>query len=417
MKALVHGYLIDGNGNDPISDATIIIDEEGRISEVGSGVQPPAGAEIIDVSGRTIMPGLIDNHVHFFGQVGPSMQDEALKPTTFRAFEAADRARRTLDAGITSVRDVGFTPRGFKMAAHQGLIAAPRMNIAVTILSQTGGHSDFRLPSGIEHTFTAALSNKIEWPAWVADGVEGVTKATRQILQAGADLIKICTSGGVLSPEDGPNDTGFTREEIAAIVYEAHAKGKYVAAHAQGLKGIKNAIENGVRTIEHGYFVDEETAEDMVERGTYLVPTFHAGLGILKSEAANPGSVLPQALSKTKEILKFKKQNISMAISKGVKVAMGTDAGVGVHGTNAEELSNLIDIGGMTPMQAIVAATKTGAECNRMSDDVGTIEVGKLADILVVEGNPLDQISILEDKSNLLMIMQGGNAHEDLISS
>jgi imidazolonepropionase-like amidohydrolase len=143
------------------------------------------------------------------------------------------------------------------------------MNIAVTILTQTGDHGDPRSPAGIDHPIVAALSNTPELPEWVADGVEGVTKAARQLLQAGADLIKIATSGGVLSPQGGPNETGFTREEIAAIIYEAHAKGKYVAAHAQGLKGIKNAIENGVRTIEHGYFVDEETAEDMVKRGTY----------------------------------------------------------------------------------------------------------------------------------------------------
>lgn len=417
MKVLVHGNLIDGTGNAPISDATIVIDDDGRISEVGQGVQPPRGADVIDVSGRTIMPGLIDNHVHFFIQVGTPMQDEALKPTTFRAFEAAERARATLDAGITSVRDLGTTPRGFKMAAQQGLIAAPRMNISTTILSQTGGHSDWLLPSGMEGPIASALSNKLEWPAWTADGIEGVTRATREILRAGADLIKICTTGGVLSPEDEPTDTGFTREEIAAIVGEASAKGTYVAAHAQGVQGIKNAIENGVRTIEHGIFVDEETAEDMVKRGTFLIPTFHAPQGILKAEAANPGSILPQSLRKTHEVLDVQNENIRMAIAKGVKVTMGTDAGVGIHGTNAEELRYMIELGGMTPMQAIVASTKLGAECNRMADDVGTLEPGKLADVLVVDGNPLDQISMLEDKSNLLIIMQGGHSHKDLISN
>jgi imidazolonepropionase-like amidohydrolase len=416
LKALVHGYLIDGNGNDPISDATIVIDDDGRISAVGSGIDPPTGAEVIDVSGRTIMPGLIDNHVHFFFQVGTPMQESALKPATFHVLEAAERARRTLDAGITSVRDVGLTPRGFKMAAQKGLIAAPRMNIAVTILSQTGGHSDTLLPSGIYPPLRTALSNKNEWPVWTADGTEEVTKASRQILRAGADFIKICTTGGVLSPEDEPTDTGFTREEIAAIVYEAQAKGKYVAAHAQGVQGIKNAIENGVRTIEHGIYVDEETAEDMVRRGTFLIPTFHAPRGVLEAEAAKPGSVLPQSLRKTREVIEAHSANVKMAIEKGVKIAMGTDAGVGIHGTNAMELRYMVELGGMTPMQAIIASTKTGAECNRMSGDVGTLEVGKLADILVVEGNPLDQIAILEDKSSLLMIMQGGNAHKDLIS-
>ena len=153
------------------------------------------------------------------------------------------------------------------------------MNIAVTMMSQTEGHGDFLLPPGIRSLLFTAMSNSIEWPNRVCDGIDGVTKTTREILRACADFIKICTTGGVLSPEDEPSHTQFTREEIAAIVYEARAKGKYVAAHAQGIEGIKNAVECGVRTIEHGFYVDEETADDMVRRGVFLVPTFHAPRG------------------------------------------------------------------------------------------------------------------------------------------
>ena len=232
MKALVHGTLIDGTGTDPVSDATLIVDDDGRISDVGAGIEPPRDTEVIDVSGRTIIPGLIDCHVHFFLQIGQTMQEQALTPLTMRVFEAAQRARMTLDAGFTSVRDTGLTPRGFKMAVERGLIESPRLSIAVTFMSQTGGHGDQLLPSGLQGAHTAALINTVEWPNRLCDGLEGVMKTTREILRAGADFIKICTSGGVLSPEDEPSHTQFTREEIAAVVYEARAKGKYVAAHA-----------------------------------------------------------------------------------------------------------------------------------------------------------------------------------------
>jgi imidazolonepropionase-like amidohydrolase len=417
MKALVHGTLIDGTGTEPVLDATVIVDDDGRIVDVGVGIDPPRGAEVIDVSGRTILPGLIDCHVHFFLQFGRSMQEEALTPLTLRVFEAAERARATLDAGVTSVRDAGMTPRGFKMAAQRGLIASPRLNVAVTIMSQTGGHQDTLLPSGIRTPLATALSDSIEWPNRVCDGIDGVVKTTREVLRAGADFIKICATGGIMAPGSEPTHTQFTREEITAVVYEAQAQGKYVAAHAQGLQGIKNAVESGARTIEHGIYVDEETADDMVRRGTYLVPTFHALQGVLKADAANPGSILPQSLRKTLDVIDIHKANIRMAIEKGVKVAMGTDAGIGLHGANAEELTHMVDLGGMSPMQAIVAATKTAAECNRMGDEVGTLKPGMLADLLVVEGDPLSDISILEDKSNLAMIMQGGNAHKDLITN
>ena len=187
-------------------------------------------------------------------------------------------------------------------------------------------------------------------------------------------------------------------------------------AHAQGVEGIKNAIESGVRTIEHGVYVDEETADDMVRRATYLVPTFHAGQGFLKAEEANSGSFLPQSLRKAREARGILEVYIRMAIERGVKVAMGTDAGVGRHGTNAEELTYLVTMGGMSPMEAIVAATRTAAECNQMDSEVGTLTEGMFADLLVVDGDPLADISILEEKSNLLMIMQGGNPHKDLIT-
>ncbi len=413
MKALVHGTLIDGTGTDPVPDATIAIDDDGHIADVGAGIEPPRGADVIDVSGRTIMPGLIDCHVHLFLQLG-DIEADALKPLTTRVLEAAERAKRTLDAGITSIRDIGGTPQGFKLAAQRGLFASPRMNIAVSIISQTGGHGDYALPSGIAHPWMAAmLGYETEWPNSVGDGVESVTRVARETFRAGADFLKICTTGGLSLPNEDPNHTQFTVEEIKAMVAEANAHGSYVAAHAQGLQGIKNALAGGVRTIEHGYFMDEEVADSMVEQGRYLVPTAHLTNGRLRKEAANPGSLPEDVIARSNTVA----ANLKMAYEKGVTIAMGTDVGVAEHGTNAEDLTALVALTGMSPMQAIDAATKTASECNRTDSQAGTLTIGKQADLLVVNGDPLADISMLENESNLLMIMQGGKVHKDLINS
>ena len=396
-----------------MSDATIVIDDDGRIANVGTGIEPPRGAEVIDVSGRTIMPGLIDCHVHLFLQLG-DLGTDALAPLTTRVLEAADRATRTLDAGVTSIRDIGGTPLGFKLATQRGLFASPRMNIAVSIISQTGGHGDFALPSGITHPWMAALLGyETEWPNSVGDGIEGVTRVARETFRAGADFLKICTTGGLSLPDEDPNHTQFTVEEIKAMVAEANARGSYVAAHAQGLQGIRNALEGGVRTIEHGYFMDEETADQMVDRSSYLVPTAHLTNGRLRKEKANPGSSPADVIARSETVA----TNLKMAFEKGVTIAMGTDVGVAEHGTNAEDLTALVSLTGMAPMQAIVAATKTASECNRTDSQVGTLTAGKLADLLVIDGDPLADIEMLENKSNLLMIVQGGNAHKDLVTS
>ena len=360
MKALVHGNLIDGNGGDPIRDATLVVDDDGRIAQIGSDVEPPPGTEVIDVSGRTIMPGMIDCHVHFFIELRP-MQEPALTPLTTVVLRAANNARKTLDAGVTSVRDAGGTPYGFKLGATQGLISSPRMKIAVSILAQTGGHGDPLLPSGIRIPRRVAMEGSTEWPDSICDGVEEVRKTSREVLRAGADFIKLSATGGVLSPTDEPGSTQFTREEISVMVQEAAAQGKTCMAHAQGTEGIRNAVECGVESIEHGIYLNEEVAGEMTKRGTFLVPTFHAPLGILKAEETTPGTVLPQSLRKAKEVIVDHATNVKLAYESGVKIAMGTDAGVGLHGTNAEELEYLVNLTGMSSMEAIVAATKTAS--------------------------------------------------------
>ncbi len=403
--AITNATLIDGTGAGPVRGVTLVVEGE-RIERVGPGIDPPRGAEVIDAGGRTLMPGLIDAHVHFMSRPS-SMQERALAPLSLTLMIAAKHARDTLEGGVTSVRDAGGTPQGFKMAIERGLIAGPRMRIAVGALSQTGGHGDGTMPAGFRMRNLSP-----EWPETLVDGPDEVRKATRSLLRAGADFIKLHATGGVMSPSDEPGHTQFSPEEIAVMVQTAAAAGKTCMAHAQGTAGIKNAVRGGVESIEHGIWLDDEVIEEMKRRGTFLVPTLVAPLWVLRREERQPGSVLPQSVRKTKEVLEDHKRSFSRAVEAGVRVAMGTDSGVGEHGYNAEELQRMVE-GGMTPMQAIVASTKTASECVHMAADIGTLEPGKYADLLIVDGDPLADIAVLQNKECLALIMKGGQAHKN----
>lgn len=218
----------------------------------------------------------------------------------------------------------------------------------------------------------------------------------------------------MLSPTDEPGHTQFTPDEIAVAVEEARAAGKTVMSHAQANQGIKNAVCAGVESIEHGIFLDDEAIEEMKRRRTFLVPTLVAPVWVIRNAERMPGSVLPQSLRKSKEVMEDHKASFGRAAADGVRVAMGTDSGVGPHGHNAEELELMV-AGGLTPLQAIVATTKTASECVHMADQIGTIEPGKLADLLVVVGDPLADIRILQDRERMALIMQGGRAHKDTL--
>lgn len=399
--AIVGGTLLDGSGADPVPNAILLI-EDGRITRAGTGLPVPREAEVFDAGGRTVMPGMIDSHVHLASRPS-TMQENALTPPSLRLFQAAQHARDTLEAGITAVRDAGGAPLGFKLAIERGLIPGPRLRISVGALSQTGGHGDSTMPSGVR--MRAPMGP--EWPDTLVDGPEDVRKATRALLRAGADFIKLCSTGGVMSPNDEPDATQFTREEIEVMVYEARAAGKTCMAHAQGARGILNALVAGVESIEHGIWLTDEVIEEMLRRNAFLVPTLVAPLWVLRRAEKDASSVLPQALRKAREVLEDHKASFRRSVAAGVRIAMGTDSGVGPHGTNAEELERMVE-GGLTPMQAIVATTKTAAECIHMDREIGTLEPGKLADVLVVDGDPLADIRVLQDRERLLLIMQGG---------
>ena len=396
--AIRTGSLIDGTGAEPRRHAVVLVDD-GVITSIATDV--PKGATVIDASELTVLPGLIDCHVHL-SMNAESIQQRLLVPLSLGVAQTLVNARTTLEAGFTTVRDAGGTPKGVKLAVERGLFPGPRMRIAVGALSQTGGHGDTLMPSG-----TQLRVGDPEHPVTVVDGADNVRRATRELLRAGADQIKTMTSGGVLSPNDEPTATGFSPEEIAAIVYEAHAAGKTVMSHAQATQGIKNAVLGGIESIEHGIYLDEETAIEMRKRGTYLVATLIAPLWVLRRAERDPGSVPPYAQRKAEEVVAVHQRAFRMAVELGVPIAMGTDTGVGPHGTNAEEIALMVEHG-MTPMQAIVATTKTAAECSRVGHLVGTVEPGKRADLVGVRGDPLSEITLFKDPARIEMVVKDG---------
>jgi imidazolonepropionase-like amidohydrolase len=400
------GTLIDGTGADPVRGATLVFEGDTIVSVNRTG-EVPRDADVVDAGHLTIMPGMIDCHVHF-GSSTWGIQERLLTPYSLTIAHALNHARVTLESGFTSVRDAAGTPRGVKMAIDQGLFPGPRMRIAVAALSQTGGHGDSVMPNGANVRPTNS-----EMPYTVVDGIDGVRRASREVLRAGADQIKVHTSGGVMSPNDEPGATGYSPEEIAAIVYEARASGKTVMAHAQATQGIKNAVLGGIHSIEHGIYLDEEVVEEMKRRGTWLVPTLVAPLWVIRRAEKDPTSVPPYALRKARDVVADHQASFRLAVERGVRIAMGTDTGVGPHGTNAEELERMVD-GGMSPMQAIVATTRSAAECTRIAHLTGTLEVGKRADVLGVDGDPLADIAVLQNQAKLALIMRDGQTFKAL---
>ena len=311
------------------------------------------------------------------------------------------------DSNITEI-DAGGADAGLKQAVETGVVAGPRMQISIAVLTITGGHVDFWMRSGNEFHLLPAYPG---FPDGRCDGVDGARQKVREVLRAGAEVVKICATGGVLSPTDHPEFTQFSPEELDVIVREAaYRRGTKVMAHAQGAEGIKNALRAGVHSIEHGIFLDEEAIELMLERGVFLVPTLLAPLAVL--EIGEKGGIPEHAIRKSREVIEIHSDSISRAYRAGVKIAMGTDAGVMPHGTNLRELGLMVNIG-MNPMETIVATTKTAAQCLGWQDRVGTIEAGKLADIIIVRANPLQDIKSLEKTDNIVFVMKDGKVFKD----
>ena len=359
-----------------------LVVSDGRIAEVGQGLD---GDTAVDMGGRTILPGLIDSHVHvmissldLFG----AMQE----PYSLRFYNAIANLRANLEAGITTIRDAGGADLGVKRAVDDGLIAGPNMLIAIGMLSQTGGHGDGWLASGMHMRVLEGAHPGA--PQTVVDGPEEMRKKVRELVRAGADVIKVATSGGVMSPRSNPRHAHFDPGELQALVAEATSAGLYVMAHAQATDGIKNAVRAGVRSVEHGIYLDDEAIELMIHHGTYLVPTLIAPTGVARAAAA--GARIPEAsLRKAAEVTEIHRQSFAKAVKAGVKIAMGTDTGVTPHGENLDELSLMV-AGGMNPLDVLVATTQSAADLLGLGGEIGSLTPGKRADLTVISGDPLD---------------------------
>ncbi|MEW6086382.1 MAG: amidohydrolase family protein [Chloroflexota bacterium] len=399
-----NGTLIDGTGKAPLPNAGVLI-KDNRIHAVGAADSlslPNQPTREIDAGGGYILPGLIDTHVHLMLE-GVNIARDMVTPFSMRFFNAVKYMQNTINAGVTSVRDAGGADAGVKQAVESGVVLGPRMQISISVLTITGGHGDGWMRSGNEFDLFPSYPG---FPASRVDGVDDCRRKVREVLRAGADIIKICSTGGVLSPTDHPEFTQFSPEELEVIVREAaYRRGVKVMAHAQGVEGIKNAVRAGIHSIEHGIYLDDEAIELMLKHGTFLVPTLLAPLAVL--EAGEKGGMPEYGIRKSKEVIEIHSESIARAHKAGVKIAMGTDAGVMPHGTNLRELGLMVNIG-MTPMESIVATTKIAAQCLGWDDEVGTLEAGKLADIVIAKMNPIQDIRSLENNDNIALVMKDG---------
>jgi imidazolonepropionase-like amidohydrolase len=373
------GRVFDGTGADPYPADVAI--EDGRFVAVGPGLD---GDRSVDAHGLTLLPGLFDSHVHVVVSHVDAWQ-LAQQPFSYQFYVAEQNLAATLAIGITSIRDAGGADLGIKQAVEDGLVAGPRMQISLAMLSQTGGHGDDWLPSGVRVPLFVDHPGR---PSGIVDGPEAMRVKIRELVGMGADVIKVATSGGVLSPRDDPRHAHFRPDELEMLVTEAAAAGRFVMAHAQAADGIKNAIRAGIRSIEHGIFLDDEGIDLMLERGTWLVPTLVAPQGVI--DAAEAGVPLPPAIvDKARLVVDVHREAFAKAVQAGVRIAMGTDSGVTPHGRNLRELG-LMAAGGMSPADVLVATTRSAAELLGVDDRLGTIEVGKAADVVLVDGDVYD---------------------------
>ena len=395
-RLVVHaGHVLDVKSGKTLNDQTIVI-EDGKIISVGSSGQAniPPDATRIDLPNATVLPGLIDAHTHI--TMDPKFGYESLAISVPReALIGAKNAKATLLAGFTTIRNVGasgFSDVALRDAINAGDVPGPRMLVSGPALGITGGHCDNNLLSFEYHATGDG----------VADGIAAVQHKVRENIKYGSDLIKVCATGGVLSLGDNPQHSQYTLEEMKAIVADAHRLGRKVAAHAHGAEGIRWAAEAGVDSIEHGSYIDDAGIATMKEHGTYLVPTLYLGDWIM--ENTDQIHMPPPLMAKAREVLPAARKNIAHAFASGVKVALGTDAAVYPHGLNAHELAVMVKLG-LTPLQALQAATVNAADLLGWSGKVGTLEVGAWGDLVAVDGDPLKDVATLE---RVKLVIKGG---------
>jgi imidazolonepropionase-like amidohydrolase len=396
--------LFDGK-HDSLATPGIVVVTGGKIVAVGPSVAVPPGAEVLDLGDATLLPGFIDAHTHLTAPYSDDYKQEQLnrlqKTVAERALAASVIARITLLAGFTTVRDVGssdYLDVGLRNAIGNGDVPGPRMLVSVHALGSTGGHCDFQ--SGFREGVFGHEAGLLEG---VISGPEQARQAVRLDHKYGADIIKVCASGGVLSPTDDVDTPQLTQEELNAIVDEAHSLRRKTAAHAHGAEAAKRAIRAGIDSIEHGSFLDDEALDMMKQRGTYLVPTLMAIQGL--QEKMDRGVYLPPAIAaKARAATNAVHRTFQRALAKGVKIGLGTDAGVYPHGRNAEEFHQMLDLG-MKPFDALRAGTSSDAELLGLADKIGVLEPNKLADVVAVPGDPTQNI---RETEHVFFVMKEG---------
>lgn len=385
-----------------------VVIRDGVVEAVGDGIgaedQYRDITERVDVDGKTLLPGLTDLHVHIAVNDAGDISHVS-EPFALGYYRSVDNMRLTLEQGITSVRDAGGTELGARVAVERGYVDGPRLRLAVSIMSQTGGHGDGHRHSGLDIPLVTTTPGR---PRAIADGPDECRKVTREVLRAGADHIKICSTGGVLSPSDDPRHSQFTLDEIRAIVGEAEAQGTYVMAHAQGTAGIRNALLAGVRTIEHGIYLDDETIQLMLDKDAWLVPTLIAPVAVVRA-ADLPGSSLPKAVvEKAKLVVETHRVNVRRAYEAGVRIGFGTDTGVGPHGTNVEEFALLADIG--MSLDEILRSATSDAGTFIGDAGYGRLRAGSVGDAVVLDTELTTADQLASYKDSVRAVYQDGRA-------
>jgi len=398
--------LLDGRGGAPLAPAMVLIDGD-RIAEVGSSLVLPAGGRVIDLGDATLLPGLIDLHTHLCGHYGTHWEDELIKTTpAYSALWGARNARVTLEAGYTTVRDMGtawpYVDVELRNAINAGAVPGPRMFVAGSYVSSTGGAGDAQQFS--EYVQVPSVDN-------LADSPEEVVKQVRKNFKHGADFIKLLATGAVLSKGQSPGAQQFSDEEIHAAVTEANRWGRQVAVHAHGIGGIKASIRAGVRTIDHGSYLDDEAIDLLkaTNRKTFYVPTLYTSK-VIEREGRQNG--IPESeIQRSRMISGIKDLGFKRALAAGIPIGVGSDSAVIPHGENAQELVCRAELG-EPPMSAIVSTTSLNAEIMGWGDRVGAIEPGKLADLIAVGGDPLKDIAEL---TRVRWVMKGGVVAKDTL--
>ncbi len=406
--AIVGARLLDARAEEPLPGDTLLVGEDGRITGAGGSRSAILdGTPVVDAEGRTLVPGLIDCHIHLWATFEPL--HETVRRTYAESVALMLAAgRRILEAGVTTARDAGFTPAGVKRVFERRDFPGPRLQVSVMPLSITGGHGDGMTPAGID--INDGLPHW-ELPPGIADGPEQVRHVVRQQIAAGADWIKVMATGGVFSLLDTPDAVQYTVEEMRVMVEEAENAGIHgVMAHCENARGIKHALRAGIRSIEHGDGLDDEAIDLMLERGVPLVPTFLVLEDMLREDRVASGATPPWAVEKVQALVARAGPGFRHAVERGVRVAMGTDGGAESH--MPSELSLMVE-NGLSPLRALHAATIEAARLLGLEAEIGTLEPGKVADVLLVDGDPIAEPSLWRDPRRIAMVVQDGRVVAD----